>query len=109
MKERKILDRRSIPFVIVTKMVLTDENLRASDKSIYSVLCMYANNDTLDCFPSKETILKKAGIGDKAFRTSIKRLVDEGYIDIEKRFSEDGRRMSNRYVLLDVSGRKDMD
>lgn len=101
-KKRNVLDRRSVPFVMVTKSVLEDESLKAADKSVYSVLCMYADNRTSDCYPSRETLLKKAGISDNTLRNSIRKLQDSGYIDVKKRYNSAGR-ASNLYVLLDVN------
>lgn len=101
MTERKVLDRRNFTFVQVTKKVLEDESLKAADKSVYSVLCMYASNDTSECYPSRDTIMRKAGISDKTLRKSIEKLRDSGYIDVKERYNSAGR-ASNLYVLLDV-------
>ena len=100
--KRTVIDRRSVPFVMVTRKVIEDETLKASDKSLYAALCMYADNDTAECFPSRETLWKKAGISDKTFRNSLEKLEERGYIKVVPRHSEDGRRLSNLYVLLDV-------
>lgn len=102
MTENKILDRRNVPFVMVTKAVLKDTELKASDKSVYSVLCMYADNETSECFPSRTTIMREAGVSDKTLRKSIARLKERGYIDVKDRYSSAGR-ASNLYVLLDVN------
>ena len=100
--KRTVIDRRSVPFVMVTRKVIEDETLKASDKSLYAALCMYADNDTSECFPARETLWKKAGISDKTFRNSLEKLEERGYIKVVPRHSEDGRRLSNLYVLLDV-------
>lgn len=101
-KERTILDRRTTPFVMVTRAVIEDKSLKASDKSLYSVLCLYADNKTSDCYPSKRTLMEVAGMSDKAFRNSLQTLEEKGYIEIIKRYDENGRQLSNRYILLDV-------
>ena len=98
---RSILDRRSVPFVMVTRAILEDVSLKASDKSVYSVLCMYADNRTSDCFPSRETLMSKAGVSDNTLRKCIRNLQERGYIDVEERYNSAGR-ASNLYVLLDV-------
>lgn len=102
---RAVLDRRNAPFVMVTRAVLEDEKLKAADKSVYSTLCMYADNQTADCWPSRETILNKAGVSDKTLRNSLKNLEDSGYIKVVNRYAGDGRQLSNLYVLLDVLGK----
>lgn len=100
---RSVLDRRNAPFVMVTRAVLEDETLKAADKSVYATLCMYADNRTADCWPSRETLLKKAGVSDRTLRNSLQALRDRGYIEVIERFAENGRQLSNLYVLLDVS------
>lgn len=101
--QRNILDRRSVPFAMVTRTVLEDEALKASDKSVYSILCMYADNRTADCYPSRDTLMKKAGVSDNTLRNSLRKLSVSGYIDVEKRYNSAGR-ASNLYILLDVNG-----
>lgn len=99
---RNVLDRRNSPFVMVTRSALEDEALKSSDKSVYSVLCMYADNKTQDCWPSRETIQKKSGVSDRTLRNSLQALQDRGYIEVIERFADNGRQLSNLYVLLDV-------
>lgn len=100
MSER-ILDRRNVPFAMVTKAVLKDTSLKASDKSVYSVICMYADNRTSECYPSRGTLMKEAGVSDKTLRKSLDRLKERGYIDVRRRNNHRGR-TSNLYVLLEV-------
>jgi len=101
-ENRTVLDRRSVPFVMVTRKVIEDETLKSADKSLYATLCMYADNETAECFPSRETLWRKSGMSDKTFRNSLRNLEEKGYIKVIPRHSEDGRRLSNLYVLLDV-------
>lgn len=81
---------------------MEDEALKAADKSVYSTLCMYADNRTSDCFPSRETLLKKSGVSDRTLRSSLKTLEDRGYIEVVNRYADNGRQLSNLYILLDV-------
>ena len=101
-KKRNVLDRRKSPFVMVTRKVIEDTRLKASDKALYSALCLYADNETSECFPSRETLWRTAGISDNTFRNSLAKLEDLGYIEVKERWGKDGRRLSNLYVLLDV-------
>lgn len=101
--KRAVLDRRNAPFVMVTRSVLEDDTLKSADKSVYATLCMYADNKTADCWPSRETILRKAGVSDRTLRNSLQTLQERGYIEVIHRFADDGRQLSNLYVLLDVS------
>lgn len=98
---RSVLDRRNIPFVWLTKAVMMDESLKASDKSVYATLCMYADNNSSECWPSRSTIMKKAGISDHSLRKSIRKLEEYGYIEVSKRYNSKGQ-ASNRYTLLEV-------
>lgn len=104
--KRSVLDRRNVPFVMVTRAVLEDDALKAADKSVYATLCMYADNRTQDCWPSRETLMTKAGVSDRTLRTSLQTLEDRGYIEVVRRYAENGRQLSNLYVLLDVSSVK---
>lgn len=104
-KERNVLDRRNHPFVWVTKEVMKDTRLKAADKSVYAVLCMYADNDSSDCYPSRETLMKEAGVSDHTLRKSVAKLKGFGYVDVEKRTNHRGQ-ASNLYILLEVSGRR---
>src|SRR5690625_2425441 len=100
--KRTVIDRRSVPVVMGTRTVIDSETVNATDKSLYAALCMYADNDTAECCPARETLWKKAGISDKTFRKSLRNLEEKGYIKVVPRHSNDGRRLSNLYVLLDV-------
>lgn len=104
-EKSKVLDRRNVPFVMVTKKVIKDRTLKASDKSVYAVLCMYADNRTSECHPSRVTIMKDAGISDKTLRKSIDKLKERGYIDVKRRNNARGR-TSDLYTLLDVDSVK---
>lgn len=97
----KKLDRQKYPFAMVPTFIFKDKTLKASDKSVYSVLCMYADNVTSECFPSRTTLMKEAGVSDKTLRNSLDRLKSEGYIDIKSRYNSAGR-ASNLYILLNV-------
>jgi len=103
MKERDVLDRSKAPFSMVTNAVLKDRRLRAGDKSVYAILCMYADNDRLDCYPSRETIMEEAGVSDNTLRNTIRKLKLLGYIDVDRRTNHRGQ-ATNLYVLLNGGG-----
>jgi len=90
---------------MVTRTVLEDESLKAADKSVYAILCMYADNRTSECWPSRITLQKKAGVSDRTLRNSLQTLEERGYIKIIKRYANDGRRLSNLYVLLEIENK----
>lgn len=87
-------------FAMINVGVLMDEELKASDKAVYAVLSMYADNTSRECFPSRTTIMKKAGVSDNTSRKALKNLSDKGYIKIFERRDKKGRRLSNGYSVL---------
>lgn len=92
-------NKREGKYTKVANKVITDLSLKASDKSVYMVLSRYADNITRECFPSRDTLMKYAGVSDKTLRLAIKNLVDRGYISVESR-RKGGRRSTNLYRLL---------
>lgn len=91
-----IQDRHNFSHTRVGNSVLKDETLKASDKAVYAVLSMYADNSTSQCYPKRETVIRKAGVSDKTLRSSIKKLSDKGYIEVRRQ----KRNKPNLYVLL---------
>lgn len=68
--------------------------------AIYSVLCRYANNATQECWPSMETITKKAGIKSRKTTSKILDLLEEyNVVSIEKSNDGTGKRANNVYRL----------
>lgn len=68
---------------------------------VYSVLCRHANNDTQRCFPSMETIGRKAGIKSrKTVSKAIEILESYRIIEVEKAQGADGKRLNNIYHLM---------
>lgn len=99
----EVIDRRKSPFVMVTKKVLEDESLKTSEKIIYSILCMYADNNTSECWPSKKTLINKSGVSNRTLDNGLKVLESKTYIKVERRYKNNGGQLSNKYVLLDVN------
>lgn len=75
--------------------------------AVYSVLCRHANNDTQKCFPSMETIGRKAGIKSrKTVSKAIEGLEKFNIIEVEKAQGADGKRLNNIYRLSKPSAWK---
>lgn len=69
--------------------------------AVYSVLCRHANNDTQKCFPSMETIGRKAGIKSrKTVSKAIEILAKFHIIEVETATGPDGKRLNNIYHLM---------
>lgn len=103
-KEKTVLDFRKRKFFRMTRAVVFDEEntLRPVDIAVYSVLCMYADNDDTSSYPSVETIAKKARCSMRTVHRSLDTLKEVGYIDIINRNDARGLRTSSQYILLDV-------
>ena len=96
-----IQNRKDFKHIRVAEAVYRDTKLKASDKAVYTVLSLYADRNTSECYPKKQTILELASVSDKSFRAAIIRLRERGYIEVEERFVNN-RQTSNVYRLLDV-------
>jgi Helix-turn-helix domain len=112
-EERTVVDFRKHKFIQVTRQVIDNDSVLSKpvDIAVYTVLCMYADNDTKTLHPSVKTIAKKARCSERVARRSLLALKEAGYIDIVERFNSEGKQMSNQYVLLDVDtpDKKDTD
>lgn len=103
MTERLVVDFRKRKFAQVTKSVLNDETIldKPIQKLVYTMLCMYADNETKDSYPSIKTLAKKCYCSENTVRVALKKLQEAGVIDSKKRFREDGSQNSNLYYLID--------
>ena len=68
---------------------------------VFLALCQYANNQTRECFVSRNTLARQCGISLSGVIRSLRELVNEGLIAVISRFCENGRQTSNRYSILD--------
>ena len=104
MGDKPILDFRRRKFFRMTRAVIDDESidLKPVDIAVYSVLCMYADNNDKSSYPSVETIANKARCSMRTVHRSLDTLKDVGYIDIINRQDSRGFKTSNQYALLDV-------
>src|SRR5699024_904972 len=100
----RVLDFRKRKFFRMTRTVLDDESngLKPVDITVYSVLCMYADNDDMSAYPSVDTIAKKSRCSERTVYRSLDNLKEGGYIDIVNRKDKRGFKTSNQYILLDV-------
>ena len=53
-----------------------------------------------ECWPSQARIAQDTGLSERTVRRHLQRLEASGLIKRKKRFSDDGRQLSDRYVLL---------
>jgi biotin operon repressor len=102
-QERDVIDLRDKKFVMVGRSIMenTDKLARPTDKLVYVMLCMYADNKTKSSYPSAERLAKLCHCSERSVRNSLKRLKEVGLIRIEIRHDARGFRTSNRYFLLE--------
>ena len=78
-----------------------ESTISAKAYKVFLSLCQYANNQTRECFVSKNTIARQCGLSLSGVVRSLRELVSEGLIAVVSRFCENGRQTSNRYSILD--------
>lgn len=72
-------------FLKVAHELITDTNITANEFRIYTYLLSLYNNEKQCAYPSIELISKKVNISIATVKRSIKRLVELGYMIIEKK------------------------
>jgi MarR-like DNA-binding transcriptional regulator SgrR of sgrS sRNA len=103
LEKKNVIDLRDKKFVMIGRGILenTDYFERPSDKLVYVMLCMFANNETKTSYPSAQRLADLCNCSERSVRTSLKRLKEIGLIDIQPRYREDKGRTSNLYVILE--------
>ena len=69
------------PFTVVDRAVLMSENLSVYDKTVYAILCSYANSTDRSCSPSYQTIARKAGCSRRKVIAVIANLERMGLVE----------------------------
>ena len=65
----------------------------------------YADNETLEAWPSRATLAKDLGVQSiRTVDSAIKELVDLGALRVEKRYKANNEQTSNLYILISVRG-----
>ena len=99
----KVVDKRG-KFIIVNKSLIEEQDngiTKPSEISVFTALCMHADNDTGKSWPSLETIAVEGRVSERTARNAIKALESAGYIRVVSRFDEEtGRQLSNYYYIL---------
>jgi hypothetical protein len=78
-------------FGVVARPVLQDPTLSLSAKTLYCLLCTYADDDGV-CYPSNETLAAALGVTDRSIRTWLGELIEA------KVLARDERYVNNRQV-----------
>ena len=99
MEDGKTLFGKDNYFAIIPEWVLY-AGISAHAVKLYCVLARYADKDTGDCFPSRNTIAEKAGFSERTISKATAELVLIGALIVKRRFSDDGGYMSNLYTVI---------
>ena len=70
-----------VPFTMIDSSVIFSEKLTVYQKTVYIVLCAFASNDNKACYPSYDTIAKKAGCSRRKVIDVISELESMGYVE----------------------------
>lgn len=87
------------PFVMVDKAVLMNESLSVYDKAVYCILCAYTDKDNRSCFPSYQTIARKAGCSRRKAISVVAHLEELGLIEKKEQRNAIGDSTSNLYTV----------
>ena len=93
----------SVPFTMIDSAVLVDETLSVYDKTVYAVLCTYASNTDKSCYPSYQTIARKAGCSRSKTIEVMAKLEELGLIEKQIRMNSKGENTSNLYTVKTTS------
>lgn len=92
--------RRERPFVMVDYAVVMSGQLSVYELAVYLILCAYADSREGTCFPSYQTIARKAGCSRRKAIDAVARLESLGLIRKEVRKNPCGDNTSNLYTVV---------
>ena len=95
------------PFTIIDRAVLMSEDLDVYDKTVYSILCSYASSVDRSCFPSYQTIARKASCSRRKVIAVIANLEQMNLIEKQEQFNAIGDNTSNLYIVKPMVGAGD--
>ncbi len=99
--------RYDTPFTVVDRAVLMSENLSVYDKTVYAILCSYANSADRSCYPSYQTIARKSCCSRRKVIAVIADLERMGLVEKQEQRNSIGDNASNLYTvktLTDAGG-----
>ena len=72
--------------------------IKGTAKLVLLALADHANDDG-KCWPGIETVAKKCGVSRITVINNISKLKNSGFVNSERRYTEEGKRTSNVYTL----------
>lgn len=98
--------RGHLPFAQVSVAVTRRSDLSVQAKTLYMLLCTYADVSTRGSFPKRSTLAEDLGMTEGAGKRWVTRysaeLESAGVLRIHRRLRKDGSQSSNYYELLDA-------
>jgi ribosomal protein S19E (S16A) len=88
-----------VPFTIIDRAVLMSEELSVYDKTVYAILCAYANSTDRSCFPSYKTIARKSGCSRRKVIAVVANLERLGLVEKQEQRNAIGDNTSNLYIV----------
>lgn len=85
----------------IMSWVLDHSPYRGKMRLVHLVLADHANDDG-ECWPSQAQIARRAGCTVETVRTTVRTLIDDGYLEITRPSSREGD--SHHYRLLSPNG-----
>lgn len=87
-------------FAIVPEWLLHDSTVSAAAKLLYAVLDRFADQDTRECHPSRDTLAERCGCSVSTIKRVLAELIDAHAVTVIERVDDDtGRQRSNLYVV----------
>lgn len=96
--------RKKQPFFMVENSLYREGHaarMKANGVLVYLCLVMHVDDES-KCWPSYQTIAKLVGTSRRNVIRTCGKLVELGYIEIEKVFNDKGECMSNNFFILEL-------
>lgn len=83
-----------------TAAAIEADGLTHTEKLVLIILAEYADNETGECFPSRDTIARKAMVAPDTVGRLCASLRDKGLISTRPRYRDNGSRTSNSIIVF---------
>lgn len=83
-----------------TAAAIEAEGLTHTEKLVLIILAEYADSDTGQCYPSRDTVARKAMVAPDTVTRICASLRDKGLISLQPRYRENGSRTSNSVIVF---------
>lgn len=92
------LERGGGGFGVIRARVVRDARLSTNARTAYAILATFADADRA-AWPGVATLTELIGASEATTHRALRELVDAGHLAVVRRFDDEGRQRSNRYVL----------